>query len=364
VDTTTKTGCRYEFAQHTSRFCGRKVKNMRKTWFHKGQLAVTAISVLVIGFVVSATPVQAAVWNADVGVQSTDLGNQGLAFLPSELWIHAGDSIVWSFPTAEVHTVSFLTPGQIRPAFLPVSVGCPGTTPDGSNVTGAACVNSGVLLNGQTYTVTFPNHGNFKLVCLAHIRMSGTVHVLNLSQTLPHDQAFYDHEAQNESAELLSDASSLAGRGLSAAQRTSENEVTAGIAEVVALTGGGSSSAAAWRFLKDKIIVHVGDTVEWTNLGPAYNHTVTFGMEPMNLATVSPGVTVDSDGAGHAVIGSPNDNVNSGYIGVATQDRVGLAQSPLDVTRFRVTFTAPGTFNYICGLHDNVGMVGKIVVLP
>ncbi|HTD43350.1 MAG TPA: plastocyanin/azurin family copper-binding protein [Bryobacteraceae bacterium] len=337
---------------------------MRKTWFHKGQLAVTALSVLVIGFVMSAAPVQAAVWNALVGVQSTDLGNQALAFLPSELWIHAGDSIAWNFATAEPHTVSFLTAGQIRPPFFPVNVGCPGTTPDGSLVTGASCVNSGVLVSGQTYTVTFPNPGNFKLVCLVHIRMTGAVHVLSLSDTLPHDQAFYDHEVQKGRTEMLSDASGLSGRGNSTAQRDSGNEVTAGTAAVVATSGGGSSTAAVMRFLRGAIAVHVGDTVEWTNLGPTVNHTVTFGVEPANLVPPSAGVTVDSDGARHAVVGSPTDNVNSGFLGVATQDRVGLAQSPLDVTRFRVTFTAPGTFNYICGLHDNLGMVGMVVVLP
>ena len=36
----------------------------------------------------------------------------------------------------------------------------------------------------------------------------------------------------------------------------------------------------------------------------------------------------------------------------------------LDFTRFRVTFTAPGTFNYICGLHDTLGMIGTVIVRP
>ncbi len=319
---------------------------------------------LVLTVLIAAVPVQAAVWNADVGAQSTDEGNQALAFLSSELWIHAGDSIAFGFPTNEPHTVTFLkaAPAQIRPAF---AVGCPGTTPDGSSVTPAACVNSGVLFGGPggpTYTVTFPIPGNFKLVCLVHIRMTGAVHVLSLSETLPHDQAFYDREAQNERAEMLSDDSRLSGRGIATAQRSSGNEVTAGIAEVVTTTGGGSSTATVMRFLRGSISVHVGDTVEWTNLGPTVFHTVTFGMEPANLVPPSAGVTVDSDGARHGVIGSPTDNVNSGFLGVVTQDRVGLAQSPLDVTRFRVTFTAPGVFNYICGLHDNLGMVGTVVV--
>src|SRR5712692_2168010 len=92
---------------------------------------------LVLTGLIAAAPIQAAVWHASVGAQSADKGNQALAFLPSELWIHAGDRIAFKFPTAEPHTVSFLmgdnsfvTPGQIRPPF---AVGCP-PTPDGSSV--------------------------------------------------------------------------------------------------------------------------------------------------------------------------------------------------------------------------------------
>ena len=48
----------------------------------------------------------------------------------------------------------------------------------------------------------------------------------------------------------------------------------------------------------------------------------------------------------------------------APQDRTGLVQSPLGVTRFRVTFTSPGTFDYFCALHDVLDMEGKVVVHP
>ena len=51
------------------------------------------------------------------------------------------------------------------------------------------------LIDGQTYTVTFPKAGNFKLVCLVHNNMTGAVHVLAGSEPLPHDQAFYDRQA-------------------------------------------------------------------------------------------------------------------------------------------------------------------------
>ena len=306
---------------------------------------------------------------ATAGVQSEDQGKQALAFLPNEIWIHAGDSITWTFPTGEIHTVTFLkqntTPQQVR---LPrpglPGGGCPGTTPDGSSFDGSACVTSSELVSGQTYTVRFPTAGNFKLVCLVHVDMTGVVHVLEPSEALPHDQAFYDREADKERAELLSDASSLEGRGNATAQRTSANEVTAGISEVGATTGGGVHSSAVMRFLPGTMVVHVGDTVEWTNLGPVVPHTITFGVEPANLMLPSPGVTKDSDGALHAVIGSPTDNVHSGFVVAPPQERVGLAQSPLGVTRFRVTFTSPGTFNYICALHDDLGMIGRVIVQP
>jgi plastocyanin len=71
---------------------------------------------------------------------------------------------------------------------------------------------------------------------------------------------------------------------------------------------------------------------------------------------------MDTDGARHSVIGSPADSVNSGLLVLASQDRTGLAQSPPGVTRFRVTFKSAGTFNYICSLHDNLGMKGTVIV--
>ena len=32
--------------------------------------------------------------------------------------------------------------------------------------------------------------------------------------------------------------------------------------------------------------------------------------------------------------------------------------------RYRVTFTHAGTFNYHCAYHDNLGMLGQVIVLP
>src|SRR5262245_42344318 len=121
-----------------------------------------------------------AQWQATAGAQSRDKGVQAMAYLPNELWIHAGDSVQWTLPTDEIHTITFLRPGQVRPPF---PVGCPppatGVQASGSSYNGSACVNSGALAGGATYSVTFPSTGNFKLVCLVHTNMTGVVHVLD-----------------------------------------------------------------------------------------------------------------------------------------------------------------------------------------
>src|SRR5262249_3084002 len=143
------------------------------------------------------------------------------------------------------------------------------------------------------------------------------------------------------------------------------NEVTTGTGEIVS-TAGGIESVSLLRFMRPTIVIHVGETVEWAS-SDVTGHTITFGTEPPNVGPTTPpsaNVTVDADGARHATISSPGDNVHSGLIAPAPQERVGLAQSALGVTRFRVTFTNAGVFPYICAFHDDLGMKGEVLVLP
>ena len=107
-----------------------------------------------------------------------------------------------------------------------------------------------------------------------------------------------------------------------------------------------------------------GATVEWTNDDPSMPHTITFGTEPAAPFPPSSNVSPDPDGALHATINSTSDSVHSGFIVSAPQDQTALPQTPLGSTRFRVTFTNPGVYPYICALHDDLGMKGTIIVLP
>jgi plastocyanin len=300
--------------------------------------------------------VQAQDWQVQVGAQSEDKGRQVIAFLPNELWIHAGDSVDFKVATDEPHTVTFLTPNQLRPPF---PVGCPGTTQNGSAEDGSTCVNSGPLTKGQHSLVTFPTAGNFKLVCLFHQNHTAIIHVLDVSLKLPHDQAFYSAEAADVEKDILSSAGHLADHETD----SSTDEVTAGTGAILA-TGGGSETLSVMRFMHPDKVVHVGETVEWTNDDPVTPHTITFGVESGNPIPPSGNVTIDADGALHATVSSTTDNVHSGFIVAAPQDQIFLPQPQPGTTRFRVTFTKPGTFPYRCVLHDGLGMLGKVTVLP
>jgi plastocyanin len=366
----------------------------------------------------------ATTYNAYVGGETKDQGVQADAFLPNELWLIEGDSIKWTFvPVNEPHTVTLLTPGQVRPLppppagppFGAVGVNCgPAPSYDGS-----ACVSTATgLSGGATFTVKFPKAGNYKLVCLIHTFMNGTVHVLvNTAEngSRIHGQRFYDDQARDEAQALLSgdDRQQDDRDGRWDGRRDGDNTVAAGIGKILA-TGGGTQYRAVVRFLPGVTRIHAGESVVWTNLDPTEPHTVTFGTEPAGLiptfyflppgppnpnlpvsctalvtsnclnpdtgtvvATINcatsgpiPG-TVPCDAAfkpqADSVTPPPpafnaNTFVNSGFLQAAEEDRTGTAQVPPGTTRFRITFPHKGTYYYHCALHDIDGMYGVVIV--
>jgi len=337
---------------------------------------------LVLAVLIVPQAARALEWHAIVGAQSNDKGRQALAFLPNEIWIHAGDSITWTFDADELHTVTFIPDEGPRPFFQTVNGSPSGSQfPDPTHPETTVVSSPGgfadlggiggqpppppAFVKGDTFTVNFPTPGNYKQVCLFHNNMTGVVHVLEATQELPHDQDFYDRQAADQRRDLLSDRDgrSVAACGECAALNSLKARVvTAGTGEISA-TAGGTQTLSVMRFLADQM---------WTNQSPVEAHTVTFGTAPTGLAIFSPSaippatITTVADGALHGEITSPGDSVNSGIIAAAAQDpNSGMGnQTPLGLTRFRATFPNPGTFPYRCLLHDDLGMKGMVIVFP
>ena len=258
-----------------------------------------------------------AQWTATVGAQTDEKGIQALAFLPNEIWIHAGDRITWTFQADETHTVTFLRAAQVRPDF---NVGCPGFSSDPAIFDGSTCVTTPAMVTGQTFTVIFPVAGNFKLTCLVHVNMDGRIHVLPVSDPLPHDQAFYDEQAMSRTDELLSHGAKMKPLHVP----NSPLGVTAGITDITG-TAGGTETVAAVRFSHENIRIRAGQTVEWDNQAPIFPHTITFGQR-----------------AGEPSESFPRRNGRSGW-GPARHHRFHCRQHPLGVHHRCATRTARAT---------------------
>ncbi len=369
-------------------------------------------------------------YNVNVGGETKDQSVQADAFFPNEVWLFEGDSIKWTFaPVNEPHTVTLLANGQIRPSAPPP--GGPPFSVQGVNCgpaasyDGSTCVSTPVALaGGATFTVSFPKAGNYKLVCLLHTDMTGSVHVLvNNALNAPaiRSQRFYDDEGRDNLEALLSDNDRTRDDDHGwRERRNGDNAVAAGVGEIVA-TGGGTYYRAVVRFLPGIIRIHAGESVVWTNLDPTEPHTVTFGTEPAALVptlyylppvlfpmpgppnpdppavctlamttncqdfatgtviatincTTSPAATAGTSPCDAAfkpqtdsVTPPPppfdaNSFINSGFLQAAPPDRTGLAQVPNGTTRIRITFPNKGVYFYHCALHDIDGMNGTVIV--
>jgi plastocyanin len=353
---------------------------------------------------------------------------QAMAFVPNELWIHQNDTVTWTMATDEAHTVTFLYQPQPASAGAPYpaaqqrpsnAVGCTAfgaaisannSSYDPSGTVGLKCVHSGAAASGgalqaygDTFTVSFPTQGNFKFVCLIHSSMNGTVHVLDPSATLPYQQLAYDLQAAGRQLNLTTNVipSDLVLNGF--------NHIYT-VGKVVA-TGGGWQYGSEFRFLDPTgrvitknapMVVKKGTTVEFTNLDPVEPHTITFGCPTDDAdcpTTGGPGEFTDtngtfgtaSDGARFAVMNGPFDpaneqvrdpgsvdQINSGLLIAQAQDRssgttplsgtpgtsVPIAQVSPTLNRFRVTFNTLGSYRFICELHDEIGMIGWVKVVP
>jgi plastocyanin len=303
-----------------------------------------AASLMLPGTSLAATP-HPVKWLVNIGGQSPDKARQTNFFFNRDITVDVGDTVQWTQAANEIHTVTLNGNGP------------PTEVPSGSDFDGSVSASSPIQTPfdtpGQTFSLRFTKAGNYTYVCLIHSTMHGVIHVQDQGAAYPKTQAQYDAQSQILRASYGAQAAALQAKGLIDAVTQGPTRSTVGIGQLFAPDRG---SLAVLRFLPSQNVIHAGQTVTWTNMDPETPHTITFGTEPANPLPPSSNVVAGHSG-GQATITSPHDAVNSGFIGSNTT-------IPEFGTTFSVTFTTQGTYKYICALHDELGMVGTVTVLP
>jgi len=305
----------------------------------RARLLVAALTaaLLPLAFGASASassPPQPRTWHVAVGEETPNDAIQGMAFLPGTVWINKGDKIVWTARAGEIHTVTFLATGQTLPQPFDPSNPLELFPQGGTSYNGVSYFNSGAMtdeLNSgfptqRTYSLTFNATGDFTYYCLVHgMVMKGLVHVRAAGTHYPLTQGQYNHQSVVKKAAILR-------HGLHLWAETAEHATNHKV-----FAGADDGKAMVMRFINANVTIRKGSSVTFVNNGMGAPHTITFGPELPNI---------------FVPYGDPThftgQQLNSGILAPGQS--------------FKVTFKKSGTFHYICGLHDFLGMVGTVTV--
>jgi plastocyanin len=152
-------------------------------------------------------------WHVLVGGQSKDRAIQGEGYYPHKLIVDAGDTVIWTLNTTEIHSVTFNGTCEdiscVPPCVFVVSIDispCGPTVYDGVS----AIASSGRMVPAEynwnndfphgdtTYSLTFSNPGTNVYFDLSVSGMRGVVIVNPVGTPYPFTQAQYSRQAQDE----------------------------------------------------------------------------------------------------------------------------------------------------------------------
>jgi plastocyanin len=304
-------------------------------------------------------------------------------FFRRQVTINVGDTVRWNFSRRVVHTVTFLAPGQRRPALETPDPANPYTgfsdaanvpfwfngqpslliPPDhafaqgGSSTNGRKYTNSGLSAPAfRPYSLRFTRTGTFRYICLVHPGMAGSVKVLARRRAVPTARA--DRAAAI--AELRRAVAQA--RGLARFTPTGNSVV-----------GGHDRGKVAWfRFFPSAKTIALGQTVRFSVSSTSEIHTVRFGPDAWHSPSEADLVMAQPQPSGpprlqfNGLIFLPSDpvlppytglNHGNGFLNTGVIDTNPSSPAPATVD---ITFAARGTFAYECTIHP--GMQGTITV--
>jgi plastocyanin len=334
---------------------------------------------------------------AGAGEQTVSINQYLVPGAGSSVIIPVGGTVQWTIGSDEQHTITFLGDRPRPEPFLPPDATSQGRPivnglvfdPPQSNAPwdGTTYVNSSPIGRGQDFSVTFAAAGNYPYVCLFHPEMTGLVTVVPAGAPVITSQADVDNYRTSHIAQHQPGIAQLQAVRSIPVQEAGPNSTTLHFVRAGTRDRSQGGHVEFLAFLPDNVTVSQGDMVIWYNDDPVAPHTVTFippGQDPPDFiavqlpdgSIVSPsqlgpppggpppaGVPVPRAVGGNGVFptlptttySDPSLLYNSGIF----SDDVPPAGSA-----FALTFDAPGTWQYICLIHAEDGMVGTVTVLP
>ena len=375
--------------------------------------ALAALLLAVTPSVLGADDEEAAgtVWTAQAGELFPDESLQINQFLPSDITVVQGDTVVWN--RMMFHTITLLS-GEPRLSWLqrlkdgrlgilpevgfpsgivnrteiePISIASwardrlgllepskEKLVVNGNNeYDGTGFFNSGAPFDPgflpRPVHVTFTQPGVYQVVCLIHPNMQATVTVLQEGFAAPESQEGLDARAARERASLIAHAESLFAASQEPGSRrradlTTEHRLKTGIFQ---------DDVEYARYFPDNLEISAGDTVtwDWVNGGDT-PHTVTFlsGAEAPEYLLVEHKVFADGS---LNVRDPPTIALNAEVFAASGGDTYsgsGVFNSGVlfgehgpdgRPTTYSLRFDTPGTYQYHCLMHGPV-MSGTITV--
>jgi plastocyanin len=336
-------------------------------------------------------------FNVLVGAQDLNQSVQYNAFLPDNLTINAGDTIVFTKNTAEAHTVTFNIPREPISDFLryrsgdlqvveanprfflpsppregpPPPLGAPvdvSLTFDGNGF-----FNSGSLESpNDIFRVAFTKPGVYTYACMFHLaHMKGTIMVKAQGTPYPKTQADYDKDNLQHLATHKATAEAFFDRVRAQVPESATQGDGSRNFTVFSGAGDPPNGTEFNRFVGgDNLTVKAGDTVTWTweHSSPFRPHTVAF-LEPGHAALPVIIVPPQPETEGpprmfvHPLVEGPSPDVPQPYEGTGYFNSGILINGGPTAQSYSLTFTKAGTYKYLCLIHDPAGMNGTITVI-
>jgi LPXTG-motif cell wall-anchored protein len=319
---------------------------------------------------------------------------EGQNFYPAKITVNVGDTIIWKHNSGlEPHTVTFLGPETTLPPIVvpdtsaPAKPGAPptlimnpkvalpagGATYDGSTFSSSGFVESDIP-GPQDYKLTFTKTGSYPYLCLLHgnaapdgtlVGMVGTVTVQAAGTAYPMTPDQVAAAGQQMLAGDVTKAKTAETGIMNQAAAMKPEAMPDGSMKYHVMVGGMDmvNSLEYQRFAPSELTIHVGDSVEWAMTMPGF-HNVALGGE------FEPFSVVAQQGGPPKIVANPQFVFPAGgstYDGTTYVNSGPLAAPgsppPAGPSSYALKFTKPGVYEFICQVHDNLGMTGHITVL-